>query len=251
MDTFINKTIVITGAGAGIGRATALAFARKQGNVVVSDIAVAAGEETVDLIKKEGGEATFIEADVTSLPQIKNLMQQAVHIYGSLDVGINNAGIGGPFKRTAEYLDEDWEKVIAINQTGVFHCMREQLKIMLAQEKGAIVNVSSIAGLRGMENTCAYVASKHAVLGLTKTAGREYARQNIRINAVCPVFTKSALIDQIFDVNPAYEDILRKAIPMRRFGETEDIANAILWLSADAASFVTGLCLPIDGGLTA
>ena len=251
MNTFINKTIVITGSGAGIGRATALAFAKEGGNVIVSDVNVESGHETVNLIKKEGGEATFIEADVTSLAQIQNLFQQSISIYGSLDIGINNAGIGGPFSRTAEYLDEDWERVIAINQTGVFHCMREQLKIMLAQGNGSIVNISSIAGLRGLENTCAYVASKHAVLGLTKTAAREYARKNIRVNAVCPVFTKSALIDQIFDVNPAYEDILRKAIPMRRFGEPEDIANAILWLSADTASFVTGLCLPLDGGMTA
>ena len=251
MKTFQDKTIVITGAGAGIGRATALAFAAKGGKVIVSDINVTAGNETVSLIKEEGGEATFIAADVTRLAQIQNLMTQTVAIYGSLDVGVNNAGIGGPFTRTADYLDADWERVIAVNQTGVFHCMREQLKIMLSQGKGVIVNVSSVAGLRGLENASAYVASKHAVLGLTKVAAREYARKNIRVNAVCPVFTKSALIDQIFDVNPAYEDILRKAIPMRRFGEPADIANAILWLSEETASFVTGLCLPLDGGMTA
>lgn len=251
MNTFKNKTIVITGAGAGIGRATALAFAAKGGKVIVSDVNAVSGKETVDLIKKENGEATFIKADVTRLEEIQHLMQQAVAIYGSLDVGINNAGIGGPFIRTADYPDESWEQVIAINQTGVFHCMREQLKIMLSQGNGAIVNVSSIAGLRGLENASAYVASKHAVLGLTKVAAREYARKNIRVNAVCPVFTKSALIDQIFDVNPSYKEILRKAIPMHRFGEPEDIANAILWLSEDSASFVTGLCMPLDGGMTA
>jgi NAD(P)-dependent dehydrogenase (short-subunit alcohol dehydrogenase family) len=251
MSYFKDKTALITGASSGIGRATALAFAEKGSKVVVSDIDETGGQETVDLIEKMGGKAIFIKANVASKEDIQNLVNQTVAKFKTLDFAINNAGIGGPYAPTAAYEDRAYDKVIAVNQTGVFYCMREELKVMQNQKSGSIVNVSSMAGKRALPNTIAYVASKHAVLGMTKTAALEYARYGIRINAVCPVFTHSKLFDGMVEANPKMIEALKKTIPMRRFGEPEDIANAIIWLCDGGSSFVTGLSLPIDGGSTA
>jgi NAD(P)-dependent dehydrogenase (short-subunit alcohol dehydrogenase family) len=171
--------------------------------------------------------------------------------FKTLDFAINNAGIGGPYAPTAAYEDDHWEQVIAVNQTGIFYCMREELTVMQNQGNGAIVNVASMAGMRALPNTIAYVASKHAVLGMTKTAALEYARYGVRVNAVCPVFTHSKMFDDMAKANPKMIEALKKTIPMRRFGEPEDIANAIIWLCDGGSSFVTGLSLPIDGGSTA
>ncbi len=251
MTNFRGKTTLITGAASGIGRATALAFANSGAKVVVSDIDEGGAEATVGLIKEMGGEAVFIRADVSNKTDVERLIEETLAAYKTLDIGINNAGIGGPFEPVADYPDKHWDRVIAVNQTGVFYCMKEELKVMKPKGSGVIVNVSSIAGFKGLPNTCAYVASKHAVLGLTKTAAVEYARYNIRVNAVCPVFTHSKMLDQLKDANPGMMEKLKKGIPLRRFGQPEDIADAILWLCADSSSFVTGLCLPMDGGFLA
>ena len=247
----MTKVIFITGASSGIGQAAALAFAQEGAQVIVSDVAVAAGEETVQLIRDAGGEAHFVRADVADADDVAQLVQTAVDRYGRLDIGINNAGIGSNWKRLADYEPDDWHRVIAVNLTGVFNCMFYELKQMLQQGNGAIVNLASIAGLRGLANSSAYTASKHGVVGLTKSAALEYATQNIRINAVCPVFTRTPLFEALFEVNPTYEERIKKNIPMRRYGTPEDIAQAILWLCSDNASFITGHALPLDGGMMA
>jgi NAD(P)-dependent dehydrogenase (short-subunit alcohol dehydrogenase family) len=245
------KTALITGSGSGIGRSTALLMAKEGARIMVSDINEEGGQETVKMIVDSGGEAAFVKANVADAEEVKNLVAQTVQVFGSLDIAVNNAGIGGPFVPTSKYQDADWDKVIAVNQTGVFYCMREELKYMEQQGSGSIVNIASIAGLKALSNSIAYVASKHAVIGMSKTAAVEYAKMNIRVNAVCPVFTRSPLFDQMFDFGPGYEEKLKRNIPLRRYGQPEDIANAILWLSTDASSFVTGLALPVDGGMMA
>ena len=250
-EQFSQKVALITGAASGIGRSTALAFGREGAQVIVSDVAVEGGEETVQLIKEAGGTAHFVRADVSNDADVAALVHTAVQQYGRLDIGINNAGIGSNWKRLADYELEEWNRVLAINLSGVFHCMRYELKQMIEQGSGAIVNVASIAGLRGLANSSAYTASKHGVVGLTKSAALEYATQNIRINAVCPVFTRTPLFEALFDVNPTYEERIKKNIPMRRYGKPEEIAQAILWLCSDNTEFMTGHALPLDGGMMA
>ncbi|MEZ4825200.1 MAG: glucose 1-dehydrogenase [Bacteroidia bacterium] len=248
---FAGKTIVITGAASGIGRATALLFAQRGGKVVVSDVNTAGGEETVNKIKAAGGEAVFFEANVGIAGEVNQLMDFAVSHYGSLDIGINNAGIGGPRMRLGDISAEAFDEIISINLHGVFYCMKSEIQHMLKGKGGVIVNVSSVAGMRALPLSAAYSASKHAVLGLTRTAAVEYSRKNIRINAVCPVFTRSAMVDKMFELDPRLEERLVQAIPLGRYGEPEDIAGSIAWLCSPEAAFVTGLCLPIDGGMTA
>jgi len=250
---FKDKVVVITGAGSGIGRVTARAFAKEGGIVVVSDISEKGGAETVQQITQDGGQAAFIKANVADYEEVKQLIEQTVAKFGRLDIAINNAGIGGLPARTTDHSLETWDKVMAINSTGVFYCMKEEIKQMLAQGSGVIVNTSSIAGLRGLPNNIAYVASKHAVVGMTKTAAMEYARNNIRINAICPVFTVTPLFDpEVMDkISKGLPDKLKKGIPMKRFADPSEMANTILWLCSDKASFVTGHAMPVDGGLTA
>ncbi len=242
---------MITGAASGIGLACAEAFAAGGARVVVSDINEAAGSEATKKIKAAGGEACFLYSNVAVRVDVQALVKQTLDVFGRLDIMVNNAGIAGEFQPFSNYSLEGWEKVIGINQSGVFFCMQEALKVMEKQGSGAIVNVASIAGLKAMNRASAYVASKHAVLGLTKVAAMEYARQNIRVNAVCPVFTRTPLFESMFEINPAFEEKLKRNIPMGRYGRPEDIANAILWLSHDDAEFITGVCLPIDGGMMA
>ena len=248
---FKEKTTLITGAGSGIGRAAALLFAQKKANVMIADINEKGGVETVELIKNQGGNAAFQLTDISDLGQVKKLIQKTIETFGKLDIAVNNAGIGGDFKILHEYPPENYAKVIAINQTGVFYCMQEELKQMLQQGSGAIVNIASIAGLKAQPYTAAYTASKHAVLGLTKTAAHEYARYNIRVNAVCPVFTRTPMVEDMLGIDPTFEKKLLRNIPLRRYGQPEDIANAIVWLCAEETGFITGLSMPIDGGMTA
>ncbi|GAB3953011.1 SDR family oxidoreductase [Spirosoma harenae] len=253
MTNFTNQVVFITGAGSGIGRATALAFAHAKARIVVAEINEVSGRETVEKIRQIGGEALFISCDVADPIQIESAIQQTVTHYGRLDIGINNAGIGGKYGRLTEQTKEDFDQMMAVNVGGVFYGMKAQIRQMLTQKDtgGKIVNVSSIAGVRGMAMGAPYSASKHAVIGLTKTAALEYVRQNIRINAICPVYTHSAMVDELFLTAPGMEEKMRKRIPIGRLGEPEEIAQAILWLCSDENGFFTGQAIQLDGGLTA
>jgi len=250
---FKDKIILITGSGSGIGRVTALSFAKEGGTVVVSDINEKGGLETLKLITEIGGKGVFVKANVAKYSEVENLVKKVIKEYGKLDIAINNAGIGGTPARTADISLESWDKVMAVNATGVFYCLRAEIQQMLKQKSGTIVNIASIAGLQGLPNNLPYVASKHAVVGMTKTAALEYSRKNIRINAVCPVFTVTPLFNPelMENISVGLSEKLKAGIPMKRFADPIEMANAILWLCSDKASFVTGLAMPVDGGLTA
>lgn len=252
MTSFQNQIALITGAGSGIGRATAIAFAQAGANVVVSDINDQGGQSTVDQIKQAGGKAMYIRCDVGNAHDINHLVDQTVAQFGRLDIGINNAGIGGRFARLIDQTPADFDQMMAINVGGVFYGMQAQIRQMLTQpEGGKIVNVSSIAGVRGMVMGAPYSAAKHAVIGLTKTAALEYVRQNIRVNAICPVYTHSAMVQGLIDTAPGLEERMRRVIPIGRFGQPEEIAQAIVWLCAPDNAFCTGQAIQMDGGLTA
>lgn len=245
---FKNKVVLITGGASGIGKATAEFFAEEGALVCISDIQKEQGERLVAELNKNGGKTIFIQANVSKLEEVHQMIVKTIDHYGRLDIAINNAGVGGMLAPTSDVDPTDWDRVIAINQTGVFYCMKEELRIMKEQRSGCIVNISSIAGIRALPNQLAYVASKHAVVGMTKTVALEYARYGIRTNAVCPVFTHTPLVEQLLSMRADMEEKLLKTIPLRRFGEVEDIVNAISWLCDDSSSFVTGMIMPIDGG---
>jgi NAD(P)-dependent dehydrogenase (short-subunit alcohol dehydrogenase family) len=244
-----DKVVVITGAGSGIGAATAKLFGVHQAIVVVSDIHLENAEKVAGEIRNDGGRADALATDVTQFEQVKDLMQTVIKKLGIVDVMVNNAGIGGKHQaKTAEHSLEDWHDVIAVNQTGVFYCMKLAIEQMLKQGYGNIVNVASLAGLKASGNNLSYSASKFAVVGMTKSAALEYGRKNIRINAVCPGFTHSALLKQLLSVSPDMSDKLKRFIPMGRFGEAEEIAEAICWLASENSKFITGQTITLDGG---
>jgi NAD(P)-dependent dehydrogenase (short-subunit alcohol dehydrogenase family) len=246
------KTALVTGAGSGIGRATALACAREGAQIVVADMAVEGGEETVSMIKSAGGEATFVPVNVTQAAEVEAMVAAAVSAYGRIDCAHNNAGIEGVFATTADYPEEDWDRVMAVNLKGVWLCMKYEIPQMLQQSGGAIVNTASLAGLVGAKRMPAYVASKHGVAGLTKTAALEYAKSGIRINAVCPGIIHTSMVDRMFlSRRPDLEDRLAAVEPMGRLGKPEEVADAVVWLCSDAASFVTGHTMTVDGGIYA
>ena len=246
------KAALVTGAGSGIGRATALACAREGAKIVVADRAVEGGEETVSMIKSAGGEATFVPVNVTQAAEVESMVAAAVSAYGRIDCAHNNAGIEGVFATTADYPEEDWDRVMAVNLKGVWLCMKYEIPQMVQQGGGAIVNTDSLAGLVVAKRMPAYVASKHGVAGLTKTAALEYAKLGIRINAVCPGIIHTSMVDRMFlNRRPDLEDRLAAIEPMGRLGKPEEVAEAVVWLCSDAASFVTGHTMTIDGGLYA
>jgi len=245
---FAGKVALVTGASSGIGRATALAFARDGARVAVSDVVVDGGNETVRLIKKTGGEAVFIKADVANAAEVESLIQQIVATYGRLDYAHNNAGISGPLTTVADTAESKWDRVIAINLKGVWLCMKSEIQQMLKQGSGAIVNTASGAGLVGIAGASAYVASKHGVLGLTKTAALEYAKQGIRVNAVCPGVIDTPMVQRLTDRHPSAAEAMVAAHPISRVGKPAEIAEAVVWLCSEAASFVTGHALSVDGG---
>ncbi len=245
------KVALVTGGGSGIGQATALVFAREGAKVVVADVVVEGGEETVRMIKAAGGESLFVKADVSKSPDVEAMVRQAVGTYGRLDCAFNNAGIGGKFALTADDTEDNWDRVIAINLTGVWLCMKYEIPQMLKQGGGAIVNTASIAGLVGGVRAAPYVASKHGVNGLTKTAALEYAKQGIRVNAVCPGVIHTPLVEKTFGNSARVQEKLTLMEPIGRLGKPQEIAEAVVWLCSDAASFVTGLPMAVDGGLTA
>ncbi|MGV3657515.1 MAG: SDR family NAD(P)-dependent oxidoreductase [Chitinophagaceae bacterium] len=242
------KVAVITGAGSGIGRAMAILYAAEGAKVVVSDIGEKGGEETVRLIKENGGTALFVKADSASPEDNQSLVNRAVQEYGALHIAVNNAGIGGPISPTGDYPIDGWQKVIDINLSGVFYGMRYQIPAILAAGGGSIVNVASILGQAGTKGSPAYVAAKHGVVGLTKTAALEYAAQGIRINSIGPGYIRTPLLNQLDD------ETLKMLVglhPIGRLGEAEEVANLALFLNSDKASFITGAYYPVDGGYLA
>jgi NAD(P)-dependent dehydrogenase (short-subunit alcohol dehydrogenase family) len=246
------KVALVTGGGSGIGRATALTFAREGAKVVVADVMVAGGTETVTRIQQVGGEATFVKTDVSQATEVEALIAATVAVYGRLDCAHNNAGIEGVEALTADYPEADWDRVISINLKGVWLCMKYELPQMQRQGGGAIVNTASIAGLVGAHRMSAYVASKHAVAGLTKTAALEYAKAGIRVNAVCPGVIRTPMVERLFfSRHPQAEARLTAFKPIGRLGTPEEVAEAVVWLCSDATSFVTGHTLAVDGGIVA
>jgi len=244
-----DKIVIIRGAGSGIGAATAKHFAKHNAKVVVSDIKEEKAQKVVDEINNDGGTATAIIANVAKFDEVEKLVSDTVAMYGRLDIMVNNAGIGPRnMTRVGEYSLDDWNSVIAVNQTGVFYCMKQALLQMTKQGNGNIVNIASLAGLKASLNNISYCASKFAVVGMTKSAALEYATKNIRINAVCPGYTESALLEKLLSVRPDMDQRLKSVIPMKRYGQAEEIAEAVVWLASDTTKFVTGQTITLDGG---
>jgi NAD(P)-dependent dehydrogenase (short-subunit alcohol dehydrogenase family) len=246
------KVALITGAGSGIGRATAKIFAREGARLVLADIVADAVQETVNSIKQSGGNAICLKADVAKWSDVEALVAHTVQTYGRLDCAFNNAGIEGEAALTHKCTEENWNRVIAINLTGVWYCMKAEIAQMLKQGGGgAIVNTSSVAGISGAVGGPAYAAAKHGVAGLARTAALEYGRHNIRVNAVCPGPIRTPMLGRLAQLNRNGEAGFARADPLRRLGEPEEIGEAVAWLCSDHASFVTGLPMPVDGGMFA
>lgn len=245
---FENKVALITGGSFGIGAATAIAFAKRGAKVVIADLVEDIEEETIKTIQDLGGEAIFVQCDVSKPADVTQLIDKVLIHFGRLDFAFNNAGIEGVSALTHECTGDNWNKTLAVNLTGVWLCMKHELTHMLKNNKGVIVNCASVAGLVGFAGLPAYVASKHAIVGLTKTAALEYAKQGIRVNAVCPGVIKTAMIDRITGKDKVAEQQFASMEPVGRFGEPAEVAEAVVWLCSDAASFVTGVAMPVDGG---
>ncbi len=251
---FVEKVVIVTGGASGIGRSTALAFADEGASVVIADLNQRASEDVVRLIRDRGRAATAVPTDVSQPHDWTRLVGETVRLYGRIDVLFNNAGIEGATAATADYPEEAFDRVLAINLKGVWLGMRAVIPRMLAQGKGAIVNMSSILGLVGFASAAAYTASKHGVLGLTKVAALEYAAHGIRINAVCPGFIRTPMVmERGLAHLPNAREVLAQVSqlhPVGRFGEPDEVARAVLFLASDEASFLTGAAVPIDGGYT-
>src|SRR5438132_8669476 len=245
------KVALITGGASGIGRATALTFAREGAKLIIADMNEDGGQQTVHMITEKGGEAIFVRTDVSKAVEVQALISKAVETYGRLDCAHNNAGIpGGGLALTAEYPEDTWQQVIAVNLTGVWLCMKYEIPQMLSQGSGAIVNTASAWGLVGAPGASAYVASKHGVVGLTKTAALEYAQQGLRVNCVCPGYIATPMTAQGMQ-DPERMARMIANEPVGRMGQPEEIAEAVVWLCSDAASFVTGHTMTVDGGYVA
>ncbi len=245
---FEGKTAIVTGASGGIGRASALAFAASGARVVVSDVQDEKGEETVALIRQAGGEAVFQHCNVADEGAVKDLVARAISAFGGLDFAHNNAGINNPASNQWE--KDDWQLSLDVNLSGVMFCMREEIAIMLEHGGGAIVNTASVNGLVGNPSQPGYVATKHGVVGLTRSAALRYAKEGIRVNAVCPGVVDTPMVEAVAKV-PQYRAAMEAMTPMGRMAQPEEIASAVLWLCSEQASFVTGHPLVVDGGATA
>lgn len=251
MKEFEGKVALVTGGGSGIGRATALAFARQGAQVVIGNRNVQRGEETVAMIRKAGGTASFKRTDVLVAAEIESLVDHAVKTYGGLDLAFNNAGVEGTVAPIVQQTEADYDAVMDVNVKGVWLSMKYEIPRMLERGGGAIVNCSSVAGLIGFPNMAPYFASKHAVIGLTKVAALEYSAQGIRINAVNPAVIETEMVDRIAEGFSMKKDELVPMHPIGRLGRVEEIAEAVLWLCSPKSSFVTGHSLVVDGGFTA
>jgi NAD(P)-dependent dehydrogenase (short-subunit alcohol dehydrogenase family) len=252
MDKMLDgKVALVTGGGSGMGRASALEFAAQGAKVVVADYVAEGGERTVAVLRDKGGEATFVQADVSNPTQVQALIKKVVDTYGRLDCAHNNAGIEGLIGPLAECTVENWNRIIATNLTGVWLCMKYEIPQMLKQGGGAIVNTASAAGLEGIVGLAAYCSSKHGVVALTKVGAKDYAKTGIRVNAVCPGPIDTPMLERIADVSAATIQNAGDSTPMGRNGKPEEVARVAVWLCSDAASYVTGVAMPVDGGFVA
>jgi NAD(P)-dependent dehydrogenase (short-subunit alcohol dehydrogenase family) len=250
MSEFDGKVALVTGASSGIGRSTAILYAKYGAHVVVSDVDAHGGEETVEMISQAEGKAIFVRTDVSKFDECQSLVQQTMDRFGRLDFACNNAGIGGESNPVAEMSEEGWNRVISINLSGVFYCMHHEIKAMLQNGGGSIVNMASILGQVGFAGSSAYVSAKHGILGLTRTAALEYSKAGVRVNTVGPAFIATPMIQGI-TADPNVEKMLVAAHPIGRLGKPEEVAELVIWLSSDKASFVSGGYYPVDGGYLA
>jgi NAD(P)-dependent dehydrogenase (short-subunit alcohol dehydrogenase family) len=244
---FKGKVAAVTGASSGIGKSVSELYAREGAAVVLSDINQELGEKTTEEIRQAGGEAIFVRADVSKPSDCENMVKAALDKYGRLDFACNNAGIGGDQNPTADYSIEAWEKAISVNLSGVFYCMKYEIPAMLKSGGGSIINMASILGRVGFAGAVGYVAAKHGVLGLTKNAAMEYAPHGIRVNVIGPGFISTPLIQEL-EENPEVNNMLISLHPIGRLGKPEEVAELVVWLSSEKASFVTGAYIPVDGG---
>lgn len=248
---FQNKVIIITGGSFGIGRATAIAFAKRGANIVVADWIEDKEATTLKEIKAAGGNGIFVKCDVSKPADVMAMVDKCIASFGRLDYAFNNAGIEGMQAITHECSEENWDKTVGINLKGIWLCMKYQIPDMLKNGKGSIVNCASVAGLNGFPGLPAYVSTKHAVVGLTKTAALEYAKQGIRVNAVCPGVIHTEMIDRITGKEKEVEKQFIEMEPIGRMGEPGEVAEVVVWLCSDASSFVTGIAMAVDGGFVA
>ena len=245
------KVALVTGGASGIGRATAVAFASQGAAVAVADVADKGGAEMAQTIAATGGRAIFAKTDVSQAVEVEALVNKVLETYGRLDYACNNAGIKGTMASTAECSEENWDRTIGVNLKGVWLCMKYEIPQMLKQGGGAIVNMASVAGLVGFAGLPAYCASKGGIIQLTRTTALEYARDGIRVNSVCPGGIRTPMLDRIGATSAEMEESIVTMHPMGRVGEPHEIAEAVVWLCSDAASFVTGHQMVVDGGLVA
>jgi len=249
-NSFKEKVAFVTGAASGIGRATAIAFALEGASVVVDDISEHESHETARMIKEAGGRALAVKCDVSQTEEVKNCLGQSIETFGRLDFAFNNAGVEQKLALTAETTVEEWDRVVNTDLRGVFLCLKHEIPLMLKQGGGAIVNTSSGAGVKGFKKEAAYVAAKHGVVGLTKVAALDYAQSNIRVNAVAPGIIDTAMMQRFSGGTPEGYKAVTSQEPVGRMGRPEEITAAVLWLCSDAASFVTGHTMVVDGGQT-
>lgn len=250
-DMLRDKICLVTGGSTGIGRSAALTMAGEGATVVIGDVDVERGNETVSLVEQEGCEALMVPCNVAETSEVEALVGQTFEKFGRIDCAFNNAGIEGAIGPLADLEEADWDRTINVNLKGIFLCMKHEIRAMLVQGKGAIVNTASVAGLVGAGTMPAYAASKHGVVGVTKSAALVYASAGVRINAVCPAVIETEMKDRSVAATPKIEPLIRAQHPIGRFGQPQEVAEAVVWLLSDAASFVTGHALAVDGGFVA